>query len=253
MRVVIIEDEPLMSEALQEAVTKADSSIEVVAQLGSISKALDYLGQAGFPDLFFSDIELSDGLSFELFKRAQNTRPIIFCTAYNHYALEAFQVHGIDYILKPFDQEMIEKTLAKYKALFARPEQTTANYEELFAMLTQQQTTRKRSVLVHQGDKIIPVAASQVALASLHNGLSYLHTFDQQRLPVNYNMDQLHKLLGEDFYRVNRQHLISRRAISHVSQYFARKLLVHPVVPIDEELIVSKLNAGPFLKWLEQH
>ena len=117
MKVIIIEDEPLMSEALKEEILRVDARIEIVAQLSSIRESIAYLENNKWPDLFFSDIELSDGLSFEIFRHLQNTKPIVFCTAYDQYALEAFKVHGIDYILKPFQADDIDATLKKYKTL----------------------------------------------------------------------------------------------------------------------------------------
>lgn len=251
MKVVLIEDEPLMAEALREEILLADPSIEILAHLSSIEESIDYLNTYGFPDLFFSDIELTDGLSFEIFKRVNNTTPIIFCTAYNHYALEAFQVCGIDYLLKPFHSNDIVATLQKYQSMFAGQSLGKMDFQALFKQLQVKSSPQAHSILVHLGEKIIPIEKTKIALAEISNGQVYVHTFTQKRLPVNYNMDTLFKLLGERFYRVNRQYIIQRPAIDHVSQYFARKVLVVPCIPFTEKLIVSKANVSHFFKWLE--
>ncbi len=251
MKVVIIEDEPLMAEGLREEILRIDPQVEIVAQLGSIQDSIEHLQNEGFPDLFFSDIELSDGLSFEIFKHVNNTTPIIFCTAYNHYALEAFQVYGIDYLLKPFSPEDIQATLNKYQLLFPQQQEQKIDFKAMFELLEKKQAPAQASILVHQGERIIPMPATQIALAQLDHGVVYLHTFDQKRHPVQHNMDHLLQILGPSFFRVNRQFIIQHGAVQHVSQYFARKLIIQPKIEFAEQLIVSKARVSAFLHWLE--
>lgn len=251
MKVVIIEDELLLSEALKEEILMVDNSIEVVAQLSSIKESIAYLASNPLPDLFFADIELSDGVSFEIFKHIENTVPIIFCTAYNQYALDAFQVYGIDYILKPFDSKAIESAIGKYKSLAKFQAATTPDYQAIAKLLSSVNEEQNNSLLIHQGDKIIPFPVEQIALGQLENGLVYIYDFDKKRYAINYSMDKLAHLLGKQFYRVNRQYLINRKAVKHASQYFARKLLVQPTFEFKEQLIVSKAKATAFLHWLE--
>ena len=253
MNVIIIEDEHLMAEALREEISQADPSIMIVAQLTSIKEAIEYLGKNDFPDLFFSDIELSDGLSFEIFKRTNNTVPIIFCTAYNHYALEAFQVYGVDYLLKPFDSNDIHAALTKYKSLMTARLESNIDYNAIVQLLDSRKLEKQNSVLIYRGDKIVPLPSREVAVAALEKGVVYVYTFNNKRYSVNYNMERLHHLLGENFYRVNRQYIISRKAVDQVSQYFARKLLVHLNFDFKAELVVSKANASDFLRWLETY
>ncbi|MEM9821871.1 MAG: LytTR family DNA-binding domain-containing protein [Bacteroidota bacterium] len=251
MKVIIIEDEPLMSNALREELVAVAPAIEVVAQLTSIKASIEYLNNNPFPDLFFADIELSDGVSFEIFKHFNNTVPIIFCTAYNQYALEAFQVYGIDYLLKPFDSEAIKAALDKFKSLANFQATITPDLQTITQLLTGIHQEQKHSILVHQGDKIIPFSTEQIALAQLENGVVYIIDFDGKRQAVNHNMDKLSHLLGSRFYRVNRQFIISRKAIKHASQYFARKILIQPKFDFQAPLIVSKAKASDFLRWLE--
>lgn len=251
MRIIIIEDEPLMAEALAEQILKADASVRIEASLPSIQKTIEFLEKNGFPDLFFSDIELADGLSFEIFKRTDSTVPVIFCTAYNHYALEAFRAYGIDYILKPFAFEDIRESLAKYKELFKKKERESIDFDAVLQLIGDRKRRKQNTVLVHRGEKIIPVRSENIALAELREGVVRLHTFDQQSMAVNYTMEKLHGILGSEFYRVNRRFIINRKGIKHVSQYFARKLLIKPAFTFSEQLIVSKAKASDFLRWLE--
>ncbi|MEM1321572.1 MAG: LytTR family DNA-binding domain-containing protein [Bacteroidota bacterium] len=253
MKVIIIEDEVLMSQALKEEIRLADPSIQVVAQLTSIKESIDYLENHAFPDLFFADIELSDGVSFEIFKHFDNTVPIIFCTAYNQYALDAFQVYGIDYLLKPFDGKAIQAALAKFKSLANFQAATTLDYQAIAQLLTNIHKAQKISILIHRGDQIIPFPTEQIAIAQLENGVVYIIGFDAKRHPINHSMDKLSHLLGGQFYRVNRQYLINRKAIKHASQYFARKILIQPNFKFKEQLVVSKAKASDFLHWLENH
>lgn len=253
MRIIIIEDEPLIAAALKEEILRADASIQVVGILTSIAATLQHLETNGFPDLFFSDIELGDGLSFEIFKRTHSTIPVIFCTAYNHYALEAFRVYGIDYILKPFVQEDISSAIAKYKSMFQATQPQAIDFDAVLQLIGNQKRQRKSTILLYQGDKIIPLAGEKIAIAELKNGVVYVYTFAKERIAVNYNMEKLHGIVGKNFYRVNRQFLINRQAIEHVAQYFARKLLIKTNISFSEQLIVSKANASDFLRWLEAH
>ena len=249
MNIIIIEDEPLMAQDLENEIVTAAEDVSVIGKFSSVEATLSYLSENKLPDLFFSDIQLSDGLSFEIFNHLKNPVPVIFCTAFDQYALQAFEANGIDYLLKPFKSEAIAKTLKKYKA-FTRQPYASKNLNDLFKIL-QDRDTSKRSFLVHRGSKIIPVLHDDVRLAFLNNGVTYMITKDHKKHLVNHSLDSLDEMLGDDFYRANRQIIIHRKTVSSVSQFFARKLLVEVNLPFEERVIVSKANATHFLKWLE--
>ena len=143
MRIIIIEDECLTANDLADALKQLDPSITIDAILSSVKQASDYFSHNNFPDLIFSDIQLGDGLSFEIFKNNDVTIPIIFCTAYNEYALEAFKTNGIDYILKPFTNESLNKTLQKYKQLQKRFSRETYSYENMINLLQKKIAPKK--------------------------------------------------------------------------------------------------------------
>ena len=251
MNIVIIEDEPLMAQALEKAILAVRPDFHIQQILGSIQASLDYLHQANMPDLFFSDIHLSDGLSFEIFKQLSSSSPIIFCTAFDEYALEAFRVNGIDYILKPFEVEDIKAAIDKYASLQKKTNLNKETLQEFIQSYTSHQTKPATTLLVYQGEKIIPIAPESITLFSLENNACYVYTNDGQRFVVKKTLDELSEKLGDSFFRINRQCMINRQAVRSVSPYFGRKLIIQPAVVYEGKMIVSKAKASQFLHWLE--
>lgn len=252
MRIIIIEDEYLMAEELESLILEYSPENTIEAKLSTIDEAIDYLKNNTEPDLIFSDIQLADGLSFEIFKEVENLAPVVFCTAYDEYALEAFKANGIDYILKPFDNKRIGETLTKINRLKSNNSSQNDNFKNVIHDLsTRNQHSIKTNILIFKGDKIIPINTSDIALVQLETGVPYLHTFDAKKYVTEHTLDTLENNLGTNFYRVNRQFLINRKAIHHVSKYFARKLLIEPKLTIEEQIIVSKAKSSEFLNWLQ--
>jgi len=236
MRIVIIEDEQHTARDLAACIKKAEPAAEIVATLGSVREADTFFNDSPSIDLIFSDIQLGDGLSFTLFDQSANKTPVIFCTAYDEYALHAFKTAGIDYILKPFTTKTIAASLAKYKDL-----------KDRFATT---HLPEQRSILVYHKDKITPVRLSDIALFYLKHELTHLVTFDEKQYFLNHSLEELEKLTAGVFYRANRQSLINRAAIRDVSQYFGRKLLINLTIPFPEKITVGKVKASTFLSWL---
>ena len=249
MRLLILEDEPLLAEALKREIISADPTLTVVATLGSIREALAWWEQHAAPDLIFSDIELNDGLSFEIFKRLDEVPPVIFCTAYNHYAAQAFQANGVDYILKPLDPAEITAALLRFRARTNTP--SAPDYAALAEFVQQKQQRAPRNLLVRRGEHIIPVPITQIILAEIKHGIVYVRTRSGERYALSQNIEQTAATLGPEFIRANRQILIARGAIKHVSPYFGRKLLVEPNFQYSERIVVSKAGASEFLRKLE--
>jgi DNA-binding LytR/AlgR family response regulator len=243
MKVVIIEDEPLTGKDLAACIMAAEPAAEVVAMLGSVEEAVHFFKGHAAPDLIFSDIQLGDGLSFSIFAASTQTVPVIFCTAYDEYALDAFRAAGIDYILKPFDAKSIGAALAKYKAFRSVP-----SYAELAGLFGQD--VSRRSVLIYYKEKIMPVAIADIALFHLRDEVVRLVTFGKQQYVVNKNLEELERLAGRQFYRVNRQGIVNREAIKDVSQDGTRSLVVNLLVPFEEKLTVGRAKASDLLSWL---
>ena len=241
--------------------------------LGSVEEAIGFFKGHASPDLIFSDIQLGDGLSFSIFAANTQTVPVIFCTAYDEYALDAFRAAGIDYILKPFTVKSIGAALAKYKAFRSRwagaaspgggqaealPGGRQAGaamsldvrplYADLAGLFGQE--AARRSILVYYKEKIMPVAIADIALFHLRDEVVRLVTFGKQQYVVNKNLEELERVTGRQFYRVNRQGLVNREAIRDVSQDGTRSLVVNVVVPFEEKLTVGRVKASDFLSWL---
>lgn len=251
MRIVIIEDEQLMAQDLAETILRVEPSFQIVKVLESVKSAIAYFQENPTIDLIFSDIQLGDGLSFEVFKEVKITTPVIFCTAYDVYGLTAFKANGIDYILKPFSQEVIAESIEKYKQLKRSLSNPQVDFE-LIAGLFERKQQQEISILVYVKDKIVPIKLSEIACFYIENDLSYLATFNGKSHAINKSLDELEKISGSNFYRANRKWLIHRNAIKEASHYFHRKLLIHLSVPItiDESITVSKVKATSFLTWL---
>lgn len=234
MTIVIIEDEPLTAKDLAACIRAADPAADVVAILASVGEAKAWFDRNAAPDVIFSDIQLGDGRSFEVFEQLMRVVPVIFCTAYDAYALEAFGAAGIDYILKPFDEKSVGAAIGKFRALRGAP----AAAKEAGA------------ILVFYKEKILPVKVAEIALFYLEKEVVRLVGFDGKAYVVNKSLEELEGLAGPRFYRVNRQFLVNRAAIKDVSQYFGRKLLLNLALPFEEKITVGRLKVAVFLDWL---
>ena len=252
MKVVIIEDEALTAEDLAEILLKLPDGIEVVKILGSVAESIIYFKHNSSPDLIFCDIQLGDGHSFEIFKEIHIDAPVIFCTAYDEYALEAFKNNGIDYILKPFIKKTIKAAIEKYKSLKARLSNTGVDFTNLLYNIQARHLPDRKisSILINWKDKIIPVRIIDIALFNIEFKMTQLTTFDNQTYFVNYTLDELEEICGGDFYRANRQYLINRNSVTEALQYHARKLVLKLKVDDKHEIIISKNRVPEFLSWL---
>lgn len=251
MKVIIIEDEPLMANELEFEVKKVDQSITIAGKFGSVKDTLNHLSRNGLPDLFFSDVQLTDGLSFEIFSQINSHVPVIFCTAFNDYALEAFKCNGVDYLLKPLASEEIKATIDKYQRRLHHQLRGNMFSQDVMGSSIRDLDSTNKSLIVHQGQKIFPVKYSDIRMLYLKNGITYLITNQGKKFMVNRSLDRMEETLGSGFYRANRQVLIHRDAIGYIDSYYARKLLITPLYKVDLDIVVSKANSPHFLSWLE--
>lgn len=248
MKILIIEDEPHTAQDLAGTIIKVAPGAEIMGILSSVKEAVNWFENNDTPDIIFSDIQLGDGLSFAIFDAIDASIPVIFCTAYDVYALQAFRAAGIDYILKPFTEKTIYAALVKYNALkdsFAKSIQSYATLEKGINDLK-----RQSAVLVHYKDKILPIKLEDIAIFYLRNDITRLITFTKEEYLINETLEEAERLAGSRFYRVNRQCLVNRMAVKDVSKYFGRKLLVNLAIPFNDKVTVSKVKASHFLDWL---
>jgi two-component system response regulator LytT len=252
MKIVVIEDEQLIAEDLMDVLRQVNSDIDIVAHLSSVQEGIDFFSVNQEIDLIFSDIQLGDGLSFEIFKKLKLTTPVIFCTAYDEYALEAFKVNGIDYILKPYSKVSISEALERYKSLRAKFVSGIQNFSDSMEAMSNGNSSGS-TLLVHHREKIIPLKLSEIALAYIRNEMVYLKTFEGVNYLINKSLDELDNTLGDEFYRANRQFILNRNAVKDVTTFLTRKYSVNLTIPFSEQIMVSKEKMTSFLKWLRQN
>lgn len=255
MDILIIEDEVKTAKALEQLILSIRPEAKVLAIIQSVAGAVRYLKANEQPDLIFMDIHLADGLSFEVFKEVKVLSPIIFCTAYDHYAIDAFKSNGIDYILKPFSRESVTAAFEKADGLhrfFQGQEDQLAGLKALISGLGKDPERDKKSFLVFKNQKYFTVATANVAFFYIKNDYPTIVTFEQEEYPVQQSLEEISQLVSaQQFFRLNRQYLINFGAIREVEHYFARKLLIHLQIPAPEPLLVGKDKVTLFLNWLE--
>lgn len=251
MRIVIIEDEEYAAKDLSEKIKTVIPDVEIVKTLSSVNSAIKYFSEQEHPDIFFSDIQLGDGMSFEIFSKIKTKSPVIFVTAYNEYALNAFKFNGIDYILKPFNKDDIKKAIDKLSN-FKNQENEQSKIDTLFQYFEKFQKKKSTQLLVYQKDKIIPINTIEIALLYTDNDTIKLICFNGSQYTYSSTLEELENILGNTFYRANRQYIVNRNCIKDITQYFARKLLVNLNIPYEEKIFISKEKSSSFLKWLSQ-
>jgi DNA-binding LytR/AlgR family response regulator len=251
MNVVLIEDEKLVSDDLCDILHSLDDNITISRTVSSVKEAVNYFKSHDSPELIFSDIQLGDGYSFEIFKELQTTTPVIYCTAFNQHALQAFENNGIAYVLKPYSKSTIKQALDKYESLkktFAVHREV--NYDHLLDAITGQ-VTRPKTLLVNYKNKIIPVKIADVAVFSVEHKVTSLTTLQGQHYSINHSLDEMETACGVGFFRANRQFLINKASVKEVLHYSLRKLFVNLTVPTSEEVMVNKVKSTAFLNWLK--
>ncbi|QIP14937.1 response regulator transcription factor [Spirosoma aureum] len=251
MNIIIIEDEVKAARSLETIITEVRPEAKVIAKLQSIESSVKYLTENKQPDLIFMDIQLSDGLCFEIFKTVKISCPIIFCTAFDEYSLEAFKANSVDYVLKPFSKNDIIDAFRKVDELRSFFQQSAiTGLNDLLAQLTP--PTGKKSFLVFKNNKYITIATDSIAFFYIRNELSTIKCFDLQEYTVNQSLDQISSLLSpSQFFRLNRQYIVNFSAVKEVEHYFMRKLYVKLVIPTPDKLLINKEKAPTFLSWLE--
>lgn len=252
MNIIIIEDELKAARSLETMITEVRPLAKVIAQLQSVESSVKYLTENKQPDLIFMDIQLSDGLCFEIFKSVKITCPIIFCTAFDEYSLEAFKANSVDYVLKPFSKTDIADAFKKVDELKNFFQQSIM--PDLGTLLSQiaPPPAGKKSFLVFKHNKYTTVSTDSIAFFYIRNEATSIMCFDQQEYSLSQSLDQVISLLSPvQFFRLNRQYIVNFNAIKEVEPYFMRKLFVKLTIPTPEKLLINKEKAPVFLNWLE--
>lgn len=254
MRTIIIEDEYPAAERLLQLLKKLDRQVEVLAVLESVSGAIAWLEQNQAPDLIFSDIQLSDGLSFQIFEAFPVESPIVFTTSYDEYAVKAFKVKSIDYLLKPIKLQELGVAIAKFNELqFKMPvEHYAMKMEALLDALPMTGRKYKSRFLVKQHEQLLPIAKEEIAYFFSTNGLVCLVRRDGKQFIVDYTLEELERLLEPTyFFRLNRQFIATLESISDIHTYFNGKLKLVLVPEAGQEVLVSREKVPVFKEWVE--
>ena len=249
MKALIIEDEVLAAQSLQKLVKDVSPDTEVIGVLQSIEESVAWFNENAMPDLVFMDIHLADGSAFAIFERTQITCPIIFTTAYDEYALKAFEVSSIDYLLKPINRNDLTRAMTKFNALVG---QKANNHEAIDALLQQigMQKHYKTCFLVPQRDKLIPLPTSNIAYIYIDDKLVKTITLDGNVYYMSQTLDEIMSQLNpNDFFRANRQFIVSRKAIKDMTIWFGNKLSLNLLVKVPEDIIISKAKVAEFKTW----
>jgi two-component system response regulator LytT len=251
MEVLIIEDESITARKLETMISRIDPSIHIAAKLESIRQSINWL-RTHQADLIFADIHLSDGPAFEIFKQVEINTPIIFTTAFDQYAIDAFKVNSIDYLLKPVNQEALKQALSKFnnlrKTIFSQ-----ANFLALIESLTKREYQKRFMVIVGQKIRTIPV--EQIAYFWAYEKLVFLETRDGERYTLDLTLDALTERVDPvSFFRINRKLLISHSAISGMHRYPKSRVKVELLPPLENnmEAIVSVERTEHFKLWLDK-
>jgi two-component system LytT family response regulator len=250
MKTVIIEDEFVAAQTLQNTLREIDPTIEALTVLQSIEESVEWFSLNPPPDLVFMDIHLADGSSFAIFEKATISCPVIFTTAYDEYALKAFEVNSIDYLLKPISRKDLERALTKFKAFSSKPYFDPGMLSELVASMKEDRVRHKSNFLIPHKDKLIPLSVDKIAFMYSENKMTSIHTFDGEKYHLDTSLDELYKQLDADrFFRANRQYIIAHKAIREISLWFGSKLSVNLTVSVPEKIIVSKARVAEFKGW----
>jgi two-component system, LytTR family, response regulator LytT len=256
MKILIVEDEVLAAKKLTKTVASVDETAEIIGVADSIQGTVEWLNNNPAPDLILMDIELADGQSFEIFGLTEVKSPVIFTTSYDEFALQAFKVNSIDYLLKPVQKEDLEAALNKFKhlrSMYKEEKKDDVSIEQIVKELQQklQPKEYRKRFLVKHGQKLISIEIDEIAYFFSDGRLNFFKTFDNRKFVVDYTMDEMEEMLDPDkYFRISRSFYVSINSIDQIHDYFGNRLLLHLNPPVDKESIVSREKVSDFKKWM---
>ena len=251
MKILILEDESLASEKLENLLLEIDPSIQILHKLKSVEAAIEWYKANDHPDLVISDIRLLDGLSFEIFDQVSYKGPVIFTTAYDQYAIKAFEVNSVDYLLKPIQSEKLAASIKKLEER-SQPANTT-QYEELVQMITASKPNYKSRFMIKAGNKILAVPIDKIAYFYSQNKLTYIVTNDDKKYPFDQPLEIIDQQVDPQlFFRANRKYIVRFEAINEIHPYFKGRIKLNLKPESEDEIVISSDKTPEFKKWLDQ-
>lgn len=254
MRILIIEDEDFAARRLEKMIVKRLPNCEIVGILDAVEESIEWFKNNRVPNLLFLDIHLSDGKSFSFLEEVQPKCPIIFTTAYDEYALRAFDFNSIDYLLKPVEEVALDRAIGKWKKVASTGEQIAPDYHQnLQDLLIQLQGNFKRRFLVKVGDQYLYVPTEEVAFFKSEDGETYLYTNGGKRFIISQKLEVvLQQVDPKNFFRINRKFIVAVTAIGKIATWFSGRLKLEISPDPAEEVVVSRDRVADFRGWLDQ-
>lgn len=253
MKVLIIEDEKAAAKRLNSLLQQLIPQVEILATIDTVKQAVRWFKDNPSPELTFMDVQLADGLSFDIFEQLEVSTPVIFTTAYEQYAIKAFKVNSVDYLLKPIDPEELRISLQKFKKRFQEGQHTQFDLHQIqqtVKMLTQQYKSR---FIVKVGEHIKAIQVENILYFASRDKMTYVYTRDGRHYIVDPPLDQLEQSLDPKiFFRISRKHLISLQSISDIITYSSSRLRLVLQQSDDKDVLVSRDRVAAFKNWLDQ-
>jgi DNA-binding LytR/AlgR family response regulator len=256
MKVLIIEDEIPAQRLLMDTLTEMDADIEILDFLNSVASAVNWFKKNPHPEIVLLDIQLSDGLSFEIFKHVKIQSMIIFTTAYDEYTMQAFKVNSLDYLLKPVEKDELQAAFEKYNRFskqFLAERNSGIDYNELATIIKNEKIEYRKRFLIQSNESFFYLPVEQIALFYSMQGITFAVTFERREYPVNFSLAGLMEQLSpEQFFKINRQFIVSIDAIHKVHSSFQGKLVLETKPEHSEDILVGKDKAALFKQWLDR-
>jgi len=255
MKILIVEDEPHAQKELIRLMENSGVSHTVINCIDNVEDTVKWLNANPEPDLIFFDIQLSDGLSFEIFNQVKITCPVIFTTAFDEYAIQAFKVHSIDYLLKPIRQENLNNALTKLEEIRSRfsEKQMVPDLEKIEQFIKSQIHDYKTRIIARIGDQIKHMQVNDIAYFQAEDNEVMMISNKNQKMIIEYTLDQLEKSLDpKQFFRINRSFVVNIDAIGKISKYFNSRLKLELIPETEDDVLISRVKVPTFLDWMDR-
>lgn len=251
MRTLIIEDEKAALRNLKAAMQEVDTDFDIVGETDSVTDTMEWFASHSMPELVFMDIHLADGSAFGIFEQVDITCPIIFTTAYDEYALQAFRVNSIAYLLKPISSADLQMAIDKLKLLGgAKAEGTKTDFQAVMHALKREEGYKTHFLVPVKGDRFVPVSVDQISYFYISDGVVKAVLQSSETFIFQQTLDELAELLNpRQFFRANRQYIIAHKAVVGVSLWFGGRMVLQLTPPTDEKVIISKARVPAFREW----
>ena len=252
IRALIVEDEILAAENLVKILQEI-GHMDIIGILDSVNETVEWFRQNDAPEILFLDIHLADGSAFEIFDKIVIYCPVIFTTAYDEYALKAFKVNSIDYLLKPLEMNAVQKALEKHRRLTSSSSSPGNDLHNLFSWFKKQSSFKSNFLIPAKGDKLIPLNAEDILYFHIDYGIVKAVTAEGRSYNMDKTLDELSEMLNPGlFFRANRQYIISRKAIKDIDLWFNSRLSVNLKVITPEKILISKVRISEFKLWFAE-